>query len=103
MNIGGTNWQCDPQRPHSSYFFSIFNITGWRWATWRLASPWRACIAMIAGWCGRLREYHYGAADADSRHPQGMCYGEPNTPARRFDPIRTAAAVLTTHSLLNRQ
>jgi hypothetical protein len=35
MNISGTNWQ-GPCPPHS-YFFSIFNITGWGWATWRRA------------------------------------------------------------------
>ncbi len=37
MNIGGTNWQGTPPRSPSSYFFSIFNITGWGWATWRRA------------------------------------------------------------------
>ena len=37
MNIGGTNWQWPSPRSHHSYFFSIFNITGWGWATWRRA------------------------------------------------------------------
>ncbi len=37
VNIGGTNWQGTPPRSPSSYFFSIFNITGWGWATWRRA------------------------------------------------------------------
>ena len=36
INIEASNWQWPPPPSHSSYFFSIFNIT-WGWATWRRA------------------------------------------------------------------
>jgi hypothetical protein len=53
MNIGGTDWQFGRRSLRHSYWFSLFNITGWGWATWRRA--WRHYDRALSRW-PELRE-----------------------------------------------
>jgi hypothetical protein len=53
MNIAGTDWQFGRRRLRYSYWFSMFNITGWGWASWRRAQrPTGLCgwPAWETGW-----------------------------------------------------
>ena len=53
MNIAGTDWQFGRRRSRYSYWFSMFNITGWGWASWRRA--WRHYDRSLRMW-PELRE-----------------------------------------------
>jgi hypothetical protein len=48
MNIAGTDWQFGRRHSRYSYWFSMFNVTGWGWASWRRA--WRHYDRSLRMW-----------------------------------------------------